>query len=117
MPVCHLIGGIMEANLTYLRREVMKYEKDPNHTITQHHIALRMACVVKFGAEAVRQIVSEVCQQLLEARQCSFAHAKKPLSPEVVKAKKSSSGLARNAKPKKTSITSRLGYRGINRRR
>lgn len=101
----------MEANLTYLRREVMKYELDPNHTITQHHIRLRMSCVVKFGAEAVREVVASVCKELLEDRICYFAErAKKPSVPEVAKAKKSSLERAKFARNKKTSTTSRMGH-------
>lgn len=106
----------MEANLTYLRREVMKYEKDPLHKITQHHIQLRTACVMKFGQEAVREVVASVCQELLPCRLAIYAKKQSP--PEVVKEKKkSSSPPAKSVKGKKTSTTSRMGHRNLTPRR
>ena len=54
--------------LLYLKREIRKYEKDPNHTITKHHIQLRMQCVIKYGGEVVRNVVREVYQELLDGR-------------------------------------------------
>lgn len=99
--------------LERLRKTILAYEKDPNHTITQSHIKLRMECVVKFGQQAVRDIVSSVCQELLEKRQCLYVErAKTQSSDGVAKKKKSSSALAKPVPNKKTSTTSRLGHRG-----
>jgi len=100
----------MDKDLVSLYREVMKYERDPKHTITQKHIDLRMNCVIKFGSQAVREVVASVCKELLEARLCSFAHARRSLSQEVVKVKKSSSERAKPVRNKKTSTTSRMGH-------
>lgn len=106
----------MEANLTYLRREVMKYEVDPLHQITENHIKLRSLCVVKFGSEAVREVVASVCQELLPCRLATFA--RKQSRPEVVnERKKYSSPRVKNAGGKKTSTTSRMGYRNLTPRR
>ena len=75
----------------YLRRTILSYEKDPAHKITQAHIKLRMECVVKYGSQAVRDVVSSVCAELLEARICLFAERVKTQSLAVVAKKRKSS--------------------------
>lgn len=106
-------------DLIYLRREVLKYEEDPNHTITQKHIQLRMRCVIEYGAEAVQQVVSSVCAELLERRRLclSAEFANVPYQPKPLTVKGFSSGLAKPVKSKKTKTTSRMGHRGHSLRR
>jgi len=103
----------MHPELQQLRQLVLSYERDPLHKITKEHQTLRMACVVKFGSEAVVQVVNSVCQQMWEERTCQFAVfvAKKPSSPSPQEKKKSSTEPVRLVRPKKTSTTHRKGFR------
>jgi len=103
----------MHPDLQALRNHVLSYERDPLHKITKEHQALRMACVVKFGSEAVVQVVNSVCQQMWEERICllSAVPANVTSSPKALAVRESSTERVKRAKPKKTSTTRRRGFR------
>jgi len=74
-----------------------------------------MACVVKFGSEAVVQVVNSVCQQIIDERGiqtcCYVQNVSPPLLPSAIVESKSSTERVKRAKPKKTSTTRRRGFR------
>jgi hypothetical protein len=104
-----------------LRQLVLAYERDEKHVITQAHIAERQRCVITYGGEAVREFLKTVYAELLQERRIppcsSVENVKKPLSEAREEKRKSTSGLARNAKTKKISTTHRRGFRVSTHRR
>lgn len=104
-----------------LRQLVLDYERDPNHVITQAHIAERQRCVIKYGGEAVREFLKTVYQELLDERRVEPCYCVERANvqslAEAQSPRKSISERAKPVKHKKTSTTHRRGFRVSTHRR